>query len=102
MKRHMIHEHSFKGAFHTWLVFLVDFETYIALAAQRHIVFYRWNRMEGEFEQLNTIYMGDSLSSIEGLVAVNVSIQTKFHITLLVSEDRNVLKLDLISQHVLS
>lgn len=58
--------------------------------------------MEGEFEQLNTIYMGDSLSSIEGLVAVNVSVQTTFHITLLVSEDRNVLKLDLISQHVLS
>ena len=69
----MIHKHTFKGAFHSWLVFRINFETYVALAARRHIVFYRWNRMEAEFEQFNTIYMGDAMSSIEGLVSVNVS-----------------------------
>ncbi|XP_045124282.1 uncharacterized protein LOC123512112 isoform X3 [Portunus trituberculatus] len=72
MTHHMIPKHTFKGAFHSWLVFHINFEMYVALAARRHIVFYRWNRMEAEFEQFNTIYMGDAMSSIEGLVAVNV------------------------------
>lgn len=76
MERLIIHEHTFKGVFHAWLVFQVDFEIYIALAAQRHIVFYHWNRVEGEFEQMNTIYVGDSMSGIEGLVAVSVSIDS--------------------------
>ncbi|XP_063885132.1 uncharacterized protein LOC135113643 [Scylla paramamosain] len=72
MTRHMIHKHTFKGTFHSWLAFRINFETYVALAARRHIVFYRWNRVEAEFEQFNTIYMDGAMSSIEGLVAVNV------------------------------
>lgn len=74
MRRHMIRKHSFKGVFYKWLVFSTEFQTYIALAAQRHVVFYRWNSIEGEVEQMNTLYLGDSLSTIGGLVAVNVSI----------------------------
>lgn len=74
MRHHMIRKHTIKGVFHNWLVFRMEFQTYIALAAQRHVAFYRWNGMDGEVEQMNTIYLGEALPTIGGLVAVNVSV----------------------------
>lgn len=74
MRHHLVRKHTFKGVFHSWLVFQMEFQTYIALAAQRHVVFYRWNTLEHQAEQLNTVYLGEGLATIGGLVAVNVSI----------------------------
>lgn len=74
MRHHMIRKHTIKGVFHGWLVFRMEFQTYIALAAQRHVAFYRWNNVEDEVEQMNTIYLGEALSAIGGLVPVNVSL----------------------------
>ncbi|XP_050714073.1 uncharacterized protein LOC126997069 isoform X2 [Eriocheir sinensis] len=90
MRHHMIRKHTIKGVFHNWLVFRMEFQTYIAFAAQRHIAFYRWNNVEDEVEQMNTIYLGEALSNIGGLVAVNVESCQEDVAVVVAGHDRNV------------